>query len=400
MKSLTSEPSGKLARTGAYYAAFVAFGLMVAALGPALPSLAAQTKVDLSRISILFTARSLGFMLGALLGGRVFDRLPGHPVMAVVLVAMALVAALVPFTPLLWLLVLLIFLLGLAVGSLEVGANALLVWIHRHNLDPWMNGLHLFFGVGALVSPLIMTRVIKTTDKIDLGFWILALLILPLAGWLLRLPSPAIRAGSADSQVGNRRLDYRLVLPLTLLFLLYVGAEASFGGWIYTFSLSQHPGAETMAGYLTTTFWGAITLGRLLAIPISTRLRPRLILWLDLWGCLLSVGLILIWPASLAVLLIATVGVGLFMASIFPTLLTFAERRMAIDGQVSAWFFAGSGLGGMLLPWLIGQVFTSVGPLSTMVIILTVLLLAVAVFGGLLYFMTQSRLYQTVMEKV
>jgi len=399
MRFSPPSPSAKITKTAAYYAAFVAFGLMVAALGPALPSLAAQTHTDLSRISMIFTARSLGFMLGASLVGRVFDRLPGHPVLAVVVGVMVLVAILVPLAPSLWLLVLLILLLGTSLGTLEVGANALLVWIHRHNLGPWMNGLHFSFGVGALVSPLIIARVLDATASITWGFWTLALLILPLAGWLLWLASPAIPRSPAGSDGDSDRLDYRLVLPITLLFLLYVGAEASFGGWIYTFTLALYPGAETMAGYLTAAFWGAITVGRFLAIPISTRLTPRLILWLNFWGCLMSIALIVVWPGSLVAVWGGTIGAGLFMASVFPTLLTFAERRMDIGGQVSGWFFAGGGLGGMTVPWLIGQFFTSVGPLSTMVIILICILLALVVFGSMLYLM-QIRSYKTALKKV
>jgi FHS family Na+ dependent glucose MFS transporter 1 len=392
-------PSGKITKTVAYYAVFVAFGLMVAALGPALPSLAAQTGTDLSRISMVFTARSLGFILGASLVGRVFDRLPGHPVLAVVLAVMVLVAFLVPLAPSLWLLVLLILLLGTSLGTLEVGANALLVWIHRHNLDPWMNGLHFAFGVGALSSPLIITWTLEATAGITWGFWTLALLILPLAGWLLWLSSPAIRGGASGSGHHLDRPDYRLVWPIALLFLLYVGAEASFGGWIYTFSLALHPEAKTMAGYLTSVFWGAITVGRLLAIPISTRLTPRRMLWLDFWGCLISIALILVWPGSLVAVWAGTLGAGLFMASVFPTLLNFAERRMDISGQVSGWFFAGGGLGGMTVPWLIGQFFATAGPLSTMVIILICILLALIVFGGMLYVM-QVRSYKTAVKKV
>jgi fucose permease len=74
------------------------------------------------------------------------------------------------------------------------------------------------------------------------------------------------------------------------------------------------------------------------------------------------------------------------MASVFPTLLTFAERRMKISGRVSSWFFAASGLGGMMVPWLIGQVFETVGPGSTMITILIDLLLGLVIFVGVVYF--------------
>ena len=81
---------------------------------------------------------------------------------------------------------------------------------------------------------------------------------------------------------------------------------------------------------------------------------------------------------------------GLSMASIFPTLLTFSERRMPITGTVSAWFFAGSGLGGMVLPWSIGQVIEGAGPMSVMVMIVGAVVAALAIFVGVVIFSSRS----------
>ena len=57
------------------------------------------------------------------------------------------------------------------------------------------------------------------------------------------------------------------------------------------------------------------------------------------------------------------------MASIFPTILILAGKRLRVTGTITGWFLVGSGAGGMLLPWLIGQAFTLLGPGSMMFII-------------------------------
>jgi fucose permease len=84
--------------------------------------------------------------------------------------------------------------------------------------------------------------------------------------------------------------------------------------------------------------------------------------------------------SRMAVVWLGTVGLGLSMASIFPTTLSLAERRMTITGQVTGWFFVGASAGGMALPWLIGQLFESVGPRVTVFAILIDLIVAVGVF--------------------
>ncbi len=389
MKSPTPENSGKWLNTIGYYAVFVAFGLTAVALGPTLPRLAAHTHTNLSEISVLFPARSLGFLIGAFLGGRLYDRVPGHPLMACMLIIMAMIFALIPVMPLLWLLTALVLILGVSLGMVEVGGNTLLAWVHRHNIGPPMNGLHFFFGVGAFLSPVIIARVIKATGDITWSFWILALIIIPAAVWMFTLPSPAIHGISKDGQKDH--INYLLVIPLTLIFLLYVGSEISFGGWIYTYTITVHSGTKIAAAHLTAAFWGSFTVGRLLAIPISARFAPSTILLIDFWGCLLSVGIILTWPTSFKAVWVGTLGTGLSMASIFPTLLTFAERRMKISGKVNGWFFGGSGLGGMTLPWFIGQVFESVGPRSTMITILIDVLIALGIFVGVMYLTSKTR---------
>jgi len=360
-----------------YYAAFLAFGLISASLGPSLPNLAENTHTDLSQISLIFTAHSLGFLLGVYLGGRIFDKAQGHPSMTVALVGLAMVAALVPLVPLLWLLVFLILIAGVSVGIIEVGGNTLLVWIHKYNIGPWMNGLHFFFGAGAFLSPMIITHVIDITGDIKWGFWIFTMIILLPAGWLLCLPSPSIQGAIENGQQDH--FNYLLVIPVSVIFLLYVGAEISFSGWIYTYTVTVHPGLEITAGYLTAGFWGALTIGRLLAIPISMHFAPRTILIINFIGCLMSISVILIWSSLIVAVWVGTLATGLSMASIFPTLLTFTQRRMNISGKANGWFFTGSGLGGMTLPWLIGQLFETVGAHSTMVTIWIDLLIALGI---------------------
>lgn len=386
-KPIPAAVSGKVSKTIAYYAAFVALGLVVASLGPTLPGLAEHTRTRLSEISFLFTARSLGYLLGSLLGGRLYDRVPGHWVMVTALTMMAVMLTLAPLMSLLWLLTIVLLILGMAEGGLDVGGNTLLVWVHRHRVGPFMNGLHFFFGIGAFVSPIIVAQTVLMSGDIIWAYWVLALLMLPVAAWLLRLPSPPAQTVVPDDPVG--RVDHLLVTLIALFFFLYVGAEVSFGGWIFTFAVTLNLANETIAAYLTSAFWGALTLGRLLAIPIAARLRPRVILLGDLAGCLVSLSIILLWPNSLAALWLGTLGVGLSMASVFPTTLSLAERRMTVTGRVTGWFFVGASAGAMFLPWLIGQLFETIGPRVMMLAMMVNLMAAAAVFVGLVVYSTR-----------
>lgn len=372
----------KLLKTIGYYAGFLCIGLAASVIGPTLPGLAENTNTQLGQISILFSARSVGFLIGALAGGRIYDRLPGHPVLAAGLLGMALTIALTPTISLLWLLVLVILLLGISESMLDVGTNTMLPWLHHDNVAPYMNGLHFFFGLGALLSPIVVAQAILRSGDITYAYWLLALIMLPAAVWILpqRSPRPAVKTAVTREAPPN----YLLVSLITLFFFLYVGAETSFGGWIYTYAVRSNLATITLAAYLTSTFWGSLTVGRLLSVPLANRLRPRKIIALGIAGSLLSMGALLSFPAAAWAMWLGTIGLGFSMAPIFPTTLAMAERNMPVTGKTTGWFFAGASLGGMTLPWLVGQLFDLTGPYLAMAAIGVGVLGTAVVFGVLL----------------
>ena len=96
---------------------------------------------------------------------------------------------------------------------------------------------------------------------------------------------------------------------------------------------------------------------------------------MDFAGCILSVLLIILFPGSALMLWIGTILFGISQASIFPTFLTLAEERMHVTGTIAGLFLVGAGVGGMILPWLIGQAFTQVGASAMMTMILVGIIL-------------------------
>jgi fucose permease len=201
---------------------------------------------------------------------------------------------------------------------------------------------------------------------------------------MVRLPSP--RPIQSDAGAGAAVVDYRLIGLIALFLFAYVGAEVSFSGWIFTYATTMGLTGVQAAGYLTSVFWGAITVGRIIAIPFATRVRPSSILLVALSGCLLSVGLVLVWPHSQAAIWAGAIGLGLFMAAIFPTVLLWAARRIPLSGSVTRWFFVGASLGAMLFPWLIGQYFDHSGPQVAMFMVFALLLADLGLFWLLMRF--------------
>ena len=370
-------------QTLAYFGVMISLGLASAALGPTLPSLAAQTGVTIGAVSVLFSARSLGYLCGSLLSGRLYDRLPGHPVIAAAALLLSAMLMLVPQVPLFWMLVGIAGGWGLAESGLDVGANTLLIWVHGSAVAPYMNALHFWFGLGAMLSPMIVARMMAASGAHASAYNVLAVLVLPVV-LLAFLPGPRAPVASAEHAGMPRPTG---LLPLIMaFFFLHVAAEASFGGWIYTYALRRGLADEAGAAYLTAAFWAALTAGRLLSILLSARLRPRTLLMGGLAGAIASVAVIAVWPADPAALWLGAAGCGLCIGPMFAATVLLAERRMPISGATTAWFFVGTSCGAMTVPYIIGQLFEWRGPQMLLLAMALLLLLAMLVLAALLAF--------------
>lgn len=388
LKTLNFFPKQALNAT-AYSFSFIMLGILSAAEGPALPSLAKNTATSLDEVSYLFVFASLGYLLGSYFGGKAYDYLPGHRLMAVMLLLMSATAFFIPFARHLPLILGAFFLIGSAKGAVDVGGNTLLLWEHGRKAAPYINSLHFSFGLGATLAPLCLAVLIALgTSPLNI-FILFALLFLPIALWLWFLPEPA----HPVIQEERRKSATSIITILFILtaFVFYVGAEIGFGNWVYTYALTLGLGTETSAAYLTSAFWGIFTFGRLLGIFASSTISPKRILLINFFGSMLSMIAIILWQDSTLALWAGTIGAGLFMASIFPNMLMLADEQMEISGAITGWFLVGGGIGGMLLPWLIGQAFVLISPKSMPALVLFSLLANLGAVWGF-WFLTRADL--------
>ena len=377
--STNSTRTHPIVATIAYYLAFIVLGMTTAASGPSLLKLAEHTASRLDQISLIFVFSSLGYLIGSYFGGRAYDRLPGHKLMAITLVFIAIASIMIPLASRLSVLLFAMFLSGLVAGILDVGCNTLLLWTHGEKAGPFMNGLHFFFGVGSLIAPLLLAQVLLRTSDIHWMYYFFAVACVPIMVWLWLLPEPH-HSAQKDSQASGAFPVVPVAL-IVLLFLLYVGLELGFGNWVYTYAITLTLATEVTAAYLTSAFWGSFTFGRLLGVWVSTRMKPHMIIFLDLIGCAVSAVIIMLWKESSLALWVGTFGLGLSMASIFPSIMMLAGERMQITGAITGWFLVGSGAGSMLIPWLLGQIFTYTGPqLMTTVLLVDILGMVLMLF--------------------
>ena len=367
------------ALAAASYLAFVGLGMTFSALGPALPFLARNTGSSLAVISNLFIAQNIAYMLGSYFGGQLYDRIRGTRLMAAALLLVAPVLALLPLSRALVMLLPIVALQGLAQGVIDVGGNVLMLRTPAEGRSVRMNAVHLFFGLGAFLAPLILAQGVRWSGGISWGYWALALLCLPAGLWMLRLPGgPRPQAGAASG--GGASQPWQVALVAGFIFLA-VAAESGFGSWIYTYALTRKLAGTVGAAYLTSVFWGSFALGRLASTLLSLRWKPRRLILISLAGCLVSITVLLAWPRQPYAAWIVAAAFGLFIGPLFANAFTLARETMSISGRIAGIILAGMSLGGLFLPWLIGQLFEPLGP----GVMPAALLLDVAAAAGLMF---------------
>ena len=241
--------------------------------------------------------------------------------------------------------------LGIGASAVDLGANTMLIWHRGSGVGRAMNLLHLCFGLGALASPLL----------VQLGLGIAAtggaLAAFLIAGWALLVPPPRAPLVKRDEQTDT---TVGLLALAAMFFVLYVGLEVGFGGWIHTYGEEIHFSADG-ATWLTALFWTSFTIGRLLAAWLAHMVVPRTLL---LGACSLAVAsalALVIGDGAPAVVWPATALFGLAVAPQFPVMFTYLERRINVTGSATSWFVCGAGVGGLIFPWLIGQWFDQSG---------------------------------------
>lgn len=363
-------------RTFNYYFLFICLGLAVGIGGPTLPALAGQTGIRLGQMGYMFTLGAVGGTLGTMLGGRVFDRMRGHPVLGMAQLFSAVLIFFIPLTPWFWLLLLIMFCKGLSDGLVNTGANTLLVWTHKEKAGPFMNALHFFFGLGAFLAPFLVAQLTSIPGGYRWAYWTMAFISMLVGLKLLFLPgSPAPAHTHTDENGTPTKVFYPLVIAAMLYLFFYVGAEITYGGWVYTYATTLNISSAAGAAYLTSGFWLAFTIGRLVSIPVATRFSPKQVIPAALIGCLAILGLMVALPGSNALLWIVTLTLGFCMAPLWPMGFTLAGQSIKLTARLSSIILLGDSFGGMVLPWLVGQVIDLTGAQSMALLVLGSMLL-------------------------
>lgn len=355
------------------YIAFVSLGLPDSLLGAGWPVMQQSLDVPVGFAGIVTMIIASGTVLSSLASERLTRRF-GAGLVTAVSVAMT-AAALFGFSASgeFWMLCLWAIPYGLGAGAVDAALNN---YVALHYAARHMNWLHSFWGVGASISPFIMSYAITSglgwsgayliVGVIQAVLTFALLVSLPLWGKVNTVTAPAADSAGdvdADPDAGETpagkgsahvSLATALRIPGVVLilaaFFAYCALESTSILWASTYLVEERAVDPATAAAFGSLFLLGITAGRFLAGFVADRVGDRQLIR----GGFVAVGLgalMLALPLDTTIVALAgLVMAGLGSAPIYPAIIhstpvNFGRRNsQAIIGIQMAAAYAGSTL--------------------------------------------------------
>ena len=350
------------------YLAFISLGLPDSLLGSAWPSMYPLLGVPVSYAGILSMIISFGTIVSSLNSDRLTRALGAGRVTAISVGMTA--AALFGFSisTQFWMLCLWAVPYGLGAGSVDAALNN---YVALHYESRHMSWLHCMWGIGTMVSPMVMGRVLAGGGPWTAGYRYIALFQIALTAVLfLSLPLWQKRTGeAAEDGTALQALSLGQVFRLPgakevmLCFFCYCALETTAGLWASSYlTLTRGVAADTAASF-ASLFYIGITAGRAACGFLTLKLSDTQMIRLGQGVLAVGVAALLVpGPQLLALAGLVLVGVG--CAPIYPSIIHAtpdhfgADRSQAVIGIQMASAYVGN----LVMPPLFGLLANNITP--------------------------------------
>jgi len=302
---------------GTACAGLFTFGIMTSFLGATLPELSARLAFDLQRSGTLFSFLYFPQIPMVFLAGPLIDRFGKKPVLVTGFLFSAAALVGMAYTPSYAVLGALLVVLGLGSSSAMSASNTLIPALYPENPSSALNLAGIFFGVGAIFFPWVVTML---TAQVGLRatLWLIAILVAAVAVVALAETFPrASAAGGFDWAAARRAILDPAVILLAWVLFFYSAVEISTAGWIRTYLEKEFSISAHRSSIILTVFWVMLMLGRLAASQIVKRVRgPQMVLAASV-GAVVGLLLLAIAP-NVPTAVVGIVLCGLSYAPVFP----------------------------------------------------------------------------------
>lgn len=343
------------------YLTFISLGLPDALLGSSWSAIRADFCLGLSMASPIYMTISFCTIVSSLACDKLVKRFKTQHItlVSVLLTALALLGYSVS-GGYIWLIILAIP-LGLGAGAVDTCLNN---YVAVHFKPHHMSWLHCFWGVGALLGPLIMSAALRKDNNWHLGYRYVGIIQCALV-LILFLALPLWKHAHVN-EVFSETETYVETVPLKkdpgiylaiLIFLLYCGVEQGLSMWSTSYFIEARGMDSVTAARWCSLFFVGLTVGRFATGVLTMLLSYVRLIRYGIWLILIGI-LPFFLPVSKGFLLFGLVLIGVGCAPVFPGTIHETPVRFGVSRsqKVIGIQMASAYTGNVLLPPLIGGV--------------------------------------------
>jgi len=340
--------------TAGCFLAFFIFGFTDNLKGPTLPAMLAELNINYGVGGNIFLGEYLGFLIATLLTGFLADKFGLKVVIILAGVCLAFGVSGYSSFSAAFALSASLFTIGLGLGALELGPNAIIVNLHHERKGLYLNLMAVLHGLGSMLAPLfagwmlgmsISWRVIYRWDLLIIAAFIFYFIV-------LHFPR-------AEAHEKNQ-LNFREILQVAFkgqlpwfhaAIALYVAAEIGMASWLVAFLQDVRHFPVLASSQSLSLFFGMLMLGRFLGGFFVHRIGYLRSILFAAIGAVICIVVGLFGPPGLSIVLPLT---GLFFSVIFPTITAaVSDSHPENINTTLGVLYTFAGLGALIGPWLV-----------------------------------------------
>ena len=368
------------------YVCFISLGLPDSLLGSAWPVLHAEIGVPVSYAGIISATIFAGTILSSLFSDRLLHKFGAGSVTAVSITMTALGLFGFSISNQFWMLILWAIPYGLGAGGVDAILNN---YVALHYKAQHMSWLHCMWGVGASISPYIMSFALVRLENWSRGYLIVSI-IQALLSVIVFISIPLWKRGSGDHNGATEKIESKAIsfreifaikgaIPCFLMFFCYCSMELTASLWASTYLVEKWSfSPEAAAGY-ASMFYIGITFGRFINGFLAMKIGDKFLIRTGTAIVAVGIALMLV-PFNSAFALVGFVVIGIGCAPIYPCIIHMtpdvfgADRSQAMIGVQMAFAYVGF----LVMPPLFGFLAENVS-ISLLPIYLSVFLVLIFV---------------------
>lgn len=311
------------------FLAYITLGIPDSGAGVIWPYMRAELNVPLEAAGLTGIVITVCGAISSMITPFVFKKVNTGKLVSVCSLSTGLALLATSFVTDFYQVVLLGVILGFSAGGVDYSVNT---YVSERYKSSVMNWLHASWGLGAMLSPIIITACLNATGSWRIGFRSIATLQLLSAAILFstifmwkKCDRPLIIPDSKDFSTNQTSVKIGAMILSVLTFYFYVGTEVSIGTWLNSLLVEYRNFNTTLSGLCVSLYYGSIMAGRVLTGAVSGKIGNRLAIRGGLMFALSGVALFLINTVATSIIGLVMIGIG--FSPVYPSMMHETARR-------------------------------------------------------------------------